>query len=211
MRPVTSTDGVVTLSPPTFADLDAITNACQDPAVAAWTTVPSPYEPQHARGFVTHVTDAWAILRAGGSPPSAEVEATWAVRAEGSAGPLLGMVGLRLEPARSAELGYWLAPAARGKGLMTRAAMLAVETGFAPDGFDLDRIAWSAYVGNWASWAVAWRCGFRFEGQVRGFGVQRGERRDAWMGTLVRGEPLAPGVPWPATSVVAPTPGAGRG
>ena len=205
MRYVISSDGVVTLSPPTFADLDAITAACQDPHVQSWTTVPSPYLPEHARGFVTHVTDAWASLR---SRPVDElqVEATWAVREGGAATDVVGMVGLRLEGHRSAELGYWLAPHARGRGVMARAVRLALAFGFADDGLDLDRVTWSAFEGNWASWAVAWRCGFRFEGQVRGHCVQRGDRRDAWVGTLLRGDPREPTAPWPATTVVAPTP-----
>ncbi len=209
MRSAIRTDDVVTLSPPTFADLEAMTEACQDPAVAAWTTVPSPYLPEHARGFVTHVTDAWAILRVGTVADDLRGEAAWAVRADGAAGTLLGMVGLRLEGTGSAELGYWLSPAARGRGLMTRAARLAVDFGFAPDGLGLDRILWTAYAGNWASWAVAWRCGFRFEGQVRGHDVQRGVRRDAWLGTLLRDDAREPVAPWPATSLVAPHPADG--
>src|SRR5690606_24777112 len=103
MRTVICSDGVVTLSPPAFTDLDAITSACQDPQVQAWTTVPSPYEPEHARGFVTHVTDAWALLRS--SPlEDLRVEGTWAVRQGDAASGVLGMVGLRLEGARSAEI-----------------------------------------------------------------------------------------------------------
>jgi len=209
MRSAICTDDVVTLSPPTFTDLDTITEACQDPAVAAWTTVPSPYLPEHARGFVTHVTDAWALLRGGTGAEGLEGEAAWAVRADGAAGPLLGMIGLRPEGAGSAELGYWLSSAARGRGLMTRAALLAVDFGFAPDGLDLDRIFWTAYTGNWASWAVAWRCGFRFEGQVRGHGVQRGARRDSWLATLLRDDAREPVAPWPATHLVAPDPADG--
>lgn len=201
-------DGVVTLSPPTFADLDTITAACQDPLVAEWTTVPAPYLPEHARGFVTHVTDAWALLRANPVAPL-EVEATWAVRTGGPAGAVLGMVGLRLEPPGSAELGYWLAPHARGQGLMTRAVRLALEEGLSGTGLGLERVTWSAYVGNWASWAVAWRCGFRLEGEVRGHGVQRGVRRDSWVATLLRGEPREPRSAWPGTPVVVTTPNRG--
>lgn len=203
MRDVILTEHELTLSPPAFADLDAITAACQDPEVAAWTTVPSPYALEHARGFVTHVTDAWALLR---SKPVAEltVEATWALREGGREAPALGMIGLRLEGERSAELGFWMAPEGRGRGLMTRAARLVLEFGFDPEGLDLDRVLWRAFVGNWPSWAVAWRCGFRFEGQVRGDGVQRGVRRDSWIGTLLREDPREPVAPWPAT--VAPSP-----
>src|SRR5690606_20196425 len=140
VRPHILSDDVVTLSPPVFADCDAIAEACQDPEVAAWTTVPSPYLPEHARGFVTHVQDAWAVVRS--NPPGGlEVEATWAVRQGGSEAPVAGMVGLRLEGTGSAELGYWLAPHARGRGLMRRAALLALDFGFAPDGLDLERVA----------------------------------------------------------------------
>lgn len=52
MEPVELTDGTVVLSPPTDADVDAIFLACQDPEIQAWTTVPSPYEREHAEGFV---------------------------------------------------------------------------------------------------------------------------------------------------------------
>jgi len=201
---VTTSDDVVMLSPPTFADLDAITRACQDPEIARWTTVPSPYAPEHARGFVTRVTEAWALLR---SNPTEElrVEATWAVRASGT-DTLIGMVGLGLEGERSAELGYWLAPEARGRGVMSRAVRLALEVGFADDGLDLERVVWSAFVGNWASWAVAWRHGFRFEGQVRRHTPQRGVRRDSWIATLLREDPREPAAPWPGTLLVAPEP-----
>jgi len=51
-------------------------------------------------------------------------------------------------------------------------------------------VYWRAQVGNWASRRVAGRCGFRMEGTVRGLLEQRGERRDAWIGSLRRGEPL---------------------
>ncbi|KFD42954.1 hypothetical protein IU11_16065 [Cellulosimicrobium sp. MM] len=43
MHPFALDDGRVHLSTPTLDDVDAITAACQDPEVAAWTVVPSPY------------------------------------------------------------------------------------------------------------------------------------------------------------------------
>jgi len=205
MRATVLTDDELTLSPPTFADVEAISSACQDPAIARWTTVPSPYTTEHARGFVTHVTDAWALVHA--NPSAAlEVEATWAVREGGPRHAPLGMIGLRLEGHGSAEIGFWLAPAGRGRGLMTRAARLVIDAGFDPAGFDLERIVWQAFEGNWHSWAVAWRCGFRFEGVVRRHTVQRGARRDSWVGTLLREDPREPFAPWPGTCVVAPEP-----
>jgi RimJ/RimL family protein N-acetyltransferase len=81
---------------------------------------------------------------------------------------------------------------------MGRAVALVVEHGFDPDGLGLARISWSAYVGNWPSRRVAWRAGFRVEGTIRGFAVQReGVRRDCWVGTLLRDDPREPNEPWP--------------
>lgn len=125
-------------------------------------------------------------------------------------GALRGMVGLGVQEARSAELGYWLAPEARGRGLMHRAVRLVLDFAFDPDGLDLERVSWQAYVGNLASLAVAWRCGFRLEGQVRGHALQRGRRRDAWVGTLLRGDPRGPVSAWPGSPLLAGTlPGEG--
>jgi RimJ/RimL family protein N-acetyltransferase len=71
---------------------------------------------------------------------------------------------------------------------MTRALRLMLGWGFGLPGIEV--VYWRAQVGNWASRRVARRCGFRMEGTVRGLLEQRGERRDAWIGSLRRGEPL---------------------
>ena len=55
---------------------------------------------------------------------------------------------------------------------------------------------WRAYVGNWPSRRLAWRLGFRLEGTLRRYLLQRGERRDAWVGTLLRDDPRAPATTW---------------
>ncbi|WP_353709171.1 GNAT family protein [Cellulosimicrobium sp. ES-005] len=202
MHPFALDDGRVHLSTPTLDDVDAITAACQDAETAAWTVVPSPYAREDAVQFVSeYVGPGWErgdVL-------------TWGVR--DSAGPagipgpdgvgaLLGMVGLSLDDApegrRSAEIGYWTAPEARGRGLMTAACRLVVDWAFDPEGGGLARLFWQAYVGNWPSRRTAWRLGFRVEGTVRGFALQRGERRDAWLGTLLPDDPRAPNEPWPA-------------
>jgi RimJ/RimL family protein N-acetyltransferase len=46
-------------------------------------------------------------------------------------------------------------------------------------------VFWRAFVGNTASRAVAERAGFRVEGELRLGGVQRGVRRDDWVGSLL--------------------------
>jgi len=200
VHPFALDDGRVHLSTPTADDVDAITAACQDPAVAEWTVVPAPYARDDAEQFVSEFVgpgwDRGDVL-------------TWGVResvgpagipgADG-VGRLVGMVGLSLDNApegqRSAEIGYWIAPEARGRGLMTAAGRLAVDWAFDPEGGGLARLFWQAYVGNWPSRRVAWRLGFRVEGMVRGFALQRGERRDAWLGTLLPGDPREPNEPW---------------
>lgn len=188
MRPQL-TDGVVLLRPPDHADVDVITRACQDPQIEAWVSTPVPYEPDHARWFID------AVVQPGWESGS---DLVWSVRDLGS-DRLLGMIGLHGIAAGSAEIGYWVAPWERGAGAVSRAVALVVEHAFDAAGLDLDRLSWVAYVGNWPSRRVAWRAGFRVEGTVRGHAVQReGVRRDAWIGTLLRGDPREPNEPWPA-------------
>ena len=184
----------VRLSVPTVDDVDQIAGICTDPEIAAWTTVPSPYSRADAEGFVTGMVPAgWEN----------EDNFTWAVREPGDHdGPVLGMVGISCEgdpgTERAGELGYWSAPAARGRGLTTEAARLVVDWALDPEGLGLVRAHWMAYVGNWGSRRVAWRLGFRYEGTLRRFAVQRGVRRDAWVGSLLPEDPREPVEPWPA-------------
>jgi hypothetical protein len=45
---------------------------------------------------------------------------------------------------------------------------------------------------------VAWRLGFRVEGTLRKHALQRGVRRDAWVGSVLADDPREPNEPWPA-------------
>ena len=107
------------------------------------------------------------------------------------------MIGLHEITAGSAEIGYWVAPWARGRGVVARATGLVLDHAFAADGLALDRVFWLALVGNWPSRRVAWRAGFRVEGTVRGHALARGRRYDPWLGTLLREDPRRPAEPWP--------------
>lgn len=177
MDPFELTDGVVLLRAPGPADVDRIDALCQNPAIQEWTTVPSPYSREDAASFVSgFVGDGWAR----GS------SLNWAVR-DAADDTLLGMVGLGLDGAGSAEIGYWLAPEARGRGLMSRSVDLVLDAAFGRLG--LVRVFWRAFVGNGASRAVAERAGFRVEGELRLGGVQRGVRRDEWVGSVLATDP----------------------
>lgn len=189
MTPFALVGDRVRLSVPTEDDTARIFEACQDAELQRWTSVPVPYLPAHAAGFVAGAARAW----------EEETALVWAVRQGGDlmAGeaepPPLGMVTLRLDNApagaRSGEVGFWGAPEARGRALMTEAVRLVVHFGLGPEGAGLARVLWMAHVGNWASRRVAEKAGFTVEGEVRAHLVQRGRRVDAWIGTMLPGDP----------------------
>jgi RimJ/RimL family protein N-acetyltransferase len=133
-----------------------------------------PYNESDAQDFVKRVAEGW--------PGNVAV---FAIDYEGR---FSGSVDLRFGGVGGAAVGFGLAPWARSKGVMTRALRLVLAWGFGLPGIQV--MYWRAHVGNWASRRVAGRCGFRMEGTVRGLLEQRDERRDGWIGSLRRGEPL---------------------
>ncbi|WP_405167418.1 GNAT family N-acetyltransferase [Nocardia sp. NBC_01499] len=180
-------NGTVWLSIPTAADIDAITECCQHPSIGEWVTIPVPYTRDNAQTFVDDIVrPGWA----GHSP-------TWALRLH-EGGPVVGMIGLGERDASAAEIGYWLAPSERSRGLMTQAVNLVCEYGFRPTGLALRRISWRAFVGNYPSAAVARRAGFQYEGLSRQGSLQRGRRRDHWLAARLPTDPPGPAAGWPA-------------
>ena len=176
--PVTLTDGRLLLRLPEPRDVPAITTACQDETLARFVPVPVPYTEEHARTFVAERPARWQ---------AEDGEMTWAV-VDATSDRLVGMVGLHARDASMREIGYWTAPEARGQGVMTAAARLAVRFGFEVLG--LERIEWTAIVGNDASLRVAEKLGFRLEGTARSGLLHRGVRRDGWVAGLLPGELL---------------------
>jgi RimJ/RimL family protein N-acetyltransferase len=177
------TDGPdLVLRLPRPEDVAGIVAQCRDPEFQRWTTVPVPYNEADAHEFLQRVAEGWRAY-----------VAAFAIAYEGR---FAGSVNLRFDGLGGAEVGFGLAPWARGKGVMTRAVRLVLAWGFGLPGIEV--VYWRAQVGNWASRRVAGRCGFRMEGTVRGLLEQRGERRDGWIGSLRRGEPLSGAVEEPA-------------
>jgi RimJ/RimL family protein N-acetyltransferase len=159
---------------PLAGDVDDIVAQCRDPEFQRWTRVPVPYDEADAQEFLERVAQGWRANVAG-----------LAIEYQGR---FSGSIDLRFDGLGGAEVGFGLAPWARGRGVMTRALRLVLGWGFERAGLEV--VYWRAQVGNWPSRRVAGRCGFRIEGTVRGLLEQRGERRDAWIGSLRRGEPL---------------------
>lgn len=191
MQPVILRTERLVLSAPTASDVDAIYAACQDSEIQRFTTVPSPYDRRHAEGFIPLSAKRWAT----------GIEATWAIRESGT---LAGIIGLhRLGAGGTGEIGYWMAPAFRGRGLLTEAARAVLDWGFGTgvgtydlDGPDLARIEWRAVVGNTASARVARALGFRYEGTLRQALSNSFGRDDAWVAGLLRTDDRMPH-PWP--------------
>jgi RimJ/RimL family protein N-acetyltransferase len=160
-----------------------ITRICADEDIQRWTRVPSPYTTDDARRFVLMTIGALA-------------EGTGAhvlVVAAADRTEILGCVGVSIDGAdRSGELGYWVAPEARGRGVATRASRLLLRHAF--DHLDVGAVALQAAVGNAGSNAVAQALGFRPVGVLRSAmiagpsGDRRSPRCDAQLYDLLPGE-----------------------
>lgn len=175
-------DGVV-LRLPRRDDIDALVAACQDPEIPRWTTIPSPYAKSDAAAFVAQVEE-W---RQSGDPRCKYVLSD-------SSGALFGMCGLvRTRPDdESGEVGYWLAPSARGRGLVT-ASLRALTGTMLRAGFE--RIEAEVLVGNDTSCRVLERVGFTHEGTIRsvasqGCGLNQ-DRIDIHVYSVIRRDPVA--------------------
>ncbi|MFJ2651948.1 GNAT family N-acetyltransferase [Streptomyces sp. NPDC087420] len=176
MEPLTLTTERLTLRTFTPDDTDAVFEACQDPAIRRWTTIPSPYARRHAEQFVGRlVPDGWRD----------DTEYTFAVRRGESAlgGPLVAAVSLHHPRAGTWEIGYWTAKEHRGHGYMTEA--VTALTRFAFTTLGAIRLEWRAEVGNTGSRAVAEKSGFVMEGTLRAGLLNKGTLRDCWIGAVL--------------------------
>jgi RimJ/RimL family protein N-acetyltransferase len=80
----------------------------------------------------------------------------------------VGVIGLVLQPdiyKKGAEIGYWLGEPFWGKGIATKAAILATNYAFESLGFE--RLFAGVFEGNEASKKVLEKCGFKLEGVSR--------------------------------------------
>lgn len=173
------------LAAPTKNDVEAITAACQDPEIPRWTTVPSPYTRDDAQTYVRQVAERWTD----GS------HATWVVRAGDELVGSIGLHHITEHPAGGhAELGFWVAAPARGRGYVVEAAREVIDWGFSARG--LARLTWRAVVGNAASARAARALGFRYEGMMRQALTSPRGRDDGWVAGLLSTDDRTP-VAWP--------------
>jgi RimJ/RimL family protein N-acetyltransferase len=156
----------VTLVPLSRAHVPLLEAALEDPDIVRNTRVPDPPPP----GFAGFWLGRYEEGRRDG------VREGFAV--EDDAGRGLGLaVAPRIDrEARTAELGYVVLPAERGRGVASEALRLLTDWGFAELG--AERLELMIAVRNEPSKRVAERCGYVREGVLRSLYVKPGLRED---------------------------------
>jgi RimJ/RimL family protein N-acetyltransferase len=135
-------------------DAPALAPVCGDWDVCAFTSVPWTYSEAQALAWI----ERQRRKRAAGTVLALAIQGGDDERA-------LGNVNLAWrgdDEGREAEIGYWLVPEARGRGLVTAAASLLVDWVFASLG--LERVEFAILPENLASQHVAERLGATPEG-----------------------------------------------
>lgn len=171
--------GWLTLRPFTPAGTPWVYEVSLDPVLQRFMQVPSPYRLEDAASFVEQ-----ELIAGGDGGRRAEFVAEDAATAT-----RLGRVGLRLGEPGAAEIGYWVDPRARNRGVATTAVRAVCQWAVTTAGIEL--IEWRCEAGNMASRRVAEKAGFRIEATLRKRRVRQGVRVDEWVGSLLRDEVMA--------------------
>ncbi|WP_435820522.1 GNAT family N-acetyltransferase [Micromonospora purpureochromogenes] len=182
MTPEVVESDEVRLRPFRLDDVVDTATACADPLTRRFISgMPDPYTEQSARWWITEgAPAAWAT---GG--------AAYAI-ADPASDRLLGGIGLSQPvPARGqAEIGYWVAPWARGRGVATAATRALAGHAFAAGTARLELLT---HEENAASMRVALAAGFRYEGIRRAANPTRGGgRHDLWAWVRLADDPAGP-------------------
>ena len=159
-------------------DAERVVEACREERTRTWLgDLPSPYDEEAALSFIRGRTE----VRASGDGLS------WAVADPGT-DELIGSVGLfdLTEDLAYGEVGYWVHPDARGRGVMTAAVGLVLEHAFATLG--LQRVKAYAARDNTASRRVLEANGLTEHGVERLGTVLADGRADALLYDVLREE-----------------------
>ena len=157
------------------ADASACFDACQDPGIQRWTTVPVPYLREHADAYIVKVAPEQWEARTGALFC---VASTIDDRVLGSC----GLVTVDADDA-VAEVGYWVAPQAQGARVAQQAVGLLAAWAMSAGG--MHRLEFYIEPDNLGSCVVAERVGCVLEGVLRGKAMLRGTRIDLSLYALV--------------------------
>jgi RimJ/RimL family protein N-acetyltransferase len=170
----------VRLVPLDRSHLAALAAAVDDPDILRFTGVPDPVPEGFAEQWLVRYEDgrrdgtreAFAIVDDGGA-----------------------FLGLALAVAidrttHTVELGYLVAPAARGRGVASTALRMLTDWAF--DVLDAERIELRIAAANDASKRVAERCGYVREGVLRSMYFKQGRREDTEIWSRLPTDPAPP-------------------
>jgi RimJ/RimL family protein N-acetyltransferase len=143
------------------SDDERVVEGCTDPVTRQWLgQLPHPYRVADAEWFRQHTEERHATGQA----------VTWAM-ADPAGDALVGLVNLfDIRPGTDAELGYWVHPAARGRGVASEACRLALRHAFVDErdgGLGLVRVRARAAEENTGSRRVLDRSGLTCQGRER--------------------------------------------
>ena len=167
--------GDVVLRLPRGADIDVIVPAFADAEIREAGNLPN-FGREQMLQFLPHLP---ALVESGRILPL--------VADDAERGEVLGGGTLHhLDAERGiVEIGYWLLPEARGRGVATRIARLLAEHAFS---LGVQRVAAYVNVGNGASERVLERAGFTREGVARSMPKPDGTRGDKTVYSLLPGD-----------------------
>ncbi|HUB37930.1 MAG TPA: GNAT family N-acetyltransferase [Streptosporangiaceae bacterium] len=171
--------GWLTLRPFTRADIPWVYEVLLDPVLQRFMQIPSPYRLEDA---ASHVEQMYIAGWDDGHRAEFVAEDT-------ATATRLGRVGLRLDEPGAAEVGYWVDPRARNRGVATTAVRALCKWAVTTRGIDL--IEWRCEAGNIASRRVAEKAGFLVEATLRKRRVRRGVRVDELVGSMLRDDVMA--------------------
>lgn len=168
---------IVRLTPVSTAFRDEIDALQDDPDVQAFTRFPVPREADFADRFVARYE---AGLVEG-------TRAGYAAVDDRGAFVGLGLAPLINEDEGEMEIGYAVAPRARGAGVGSEILRQMSEWAFAER--RMERLVLVIYVHNRASQRIAERCGFVMEGVMRSIRTRPGTRMDAQLWSRLPTDP----------------------
>ncbi|GAA5195063.1 hypothetical protein GCM10023322_60920 [Rugosimonospora acidiphila] len=179
-QPIMGGDGVV-LRAPRPGDRDGLRAGVDSLVTRFVPAVPDPCTPRDIQRWIDRVR--------GGAPDRVDY-----VIADPGTDEILGAAGmhhLRWEEG-TGEVGYWVAPWARGRGVATATAIALTQWGLV---HGLHRVELLTHPDNWPSQRVAINAGYRREGVRRGGGINRdGSRYDLIVWARLRTDPDGPGL-----------------
>jgi RimJ/RimL family protein N-acetyltransferase len=149
-------------------DAPAVADACRDGLIQRWLPLPNPYTEADALTWCTEVAPRFRETGEG---------IVWAAVGMGDQ-RLIGSFGLKRTDwrARSSEIGYWVAPWARGQGFAVEAVQAVARWLLLEQRFE--RLVLRAATGNHASQRVAEKAGMTREGVARNAGFTNSGRVD---------------------------------